>query len=68
MANRGEFIGSSFDKFSNKMTDGLSARNYIKGEDWENLLKYINQEAEAFFDIYQKLLEGIPKLLPKYNI
>ena len=65
MANRGKFKGSSFDKFSNKMTDGLSARNYIKVEDWDNLLKYINQEAEAFFEIYQKLLKGIPKLLPK---
>ncbi len=65
MANRGNFKGSSFDRFSKKMTDGLSARNYIKGEDWDNLLKYINQEADAFFEIYQKLLKGIPKLLPK---
>lgn len=65
MANKGEFIGSSFDKFSKKRTDGLLARNYIKDEDWKNLLKYINQEAEAFFEIYQRLLKGIPKLLPK---
>ena len=65
MANRGEFKGSTFDRFSNKTSDGLSASNYIKEKDWDNLLKYINQEAEAFFEIYQKLLKGIPKLLPK---
>ncbi|MHA1344709.1 MAG: hypothetical protein ACTSQG_12025 [Promethearchaeota archaeon] len=65
MANRGNFKGSSFNRFSKKMTDGLSANNYIKEKDWDNLLTYINEEADAFFEIYQKLIKGIPELLPK---
>ncbi len=65
IANRGNFKGSSFDKFSNKKTDGLSASYYIKNKDWSNLLKYITQEADAFFEIYQKLSKGIPELLPR---
>lgn len=65
MANKGKFTGASLDRFSNKKTDGLLARKYIKGEDWDNLLQYIDQEAEAFFEIYQRLLKHMPEFLLK---
>jgi len=65
IANKGNFKGSSLDNFSKKSGSGQQTRLYIKNKEWDNLLNYIKQEAEAFLDVYKILVKNIPTILKK---
>lgn len=64
LANYGSFQGSSLDRFSAKISSGRLARTYIQNKNWDRLLEYIKQEANAFLELYRKLIKEIPKILP----
>ncbi len=66
IANKGSFRGSSLDNFSKKAGSGKQIRLYIKNKEWDNLLKYIKQETEAFLEVYKILVENIPNILKKH--
>ncbi|MHA2298196.1 MAG: hypothetical protein ACXAEU_02635 [Candidatus Hodarchaeales archaeon] len=62
IANKGKFKGSSLDNFSSKASSGELAAKYIKEKDWDNLLKYIKEEAEVFFEVYRLLVKQLPRV------
>jgi len=67
IANRGKFKGSGLDNFSNKAGSGKLAAKYIAEKDWTKLLEYIEQEADAFLEVYRLLARNLPRIL-KRNI
>jgi len=65
IANKGKFKGSGLDSFSKKSGSGKQTILFIRNKEWDNLLKYIEQETEAFLDVYKILVKCIPKILKK---
>ena len=66
IANRGSFKGASLSNFSQKIGTGKDAAQYIRNKDWNKLIAYIQQETDAFLDLYSFLIEKLPPLFHSY--
>lgn len=65
--NGGEFYGSSLGNFSRKMEKGAVVPIFYEKKEYENIISYIENETEAYLEIWQKLLLIMPPLFPRVN-
>lgn len=65
LANHGKFKGSGLDQFTSKNKTGLHASRAYQQQDWESLINYIEEETEAFLDLYKKAIRNIPTFIKK---
>jgi len=63
MLNRGSFRGASLDKFSKKEVSGEHIAHWYENKEYKTIENYIQQETEAFIEIYMKIKENIDKII-----
>lgn len=61
--NNGSFMGATLNKFTGKTQTGDSIPKWYAKKDYPAIEKYIQDEAEEFIKLYQKLKERIPLVL-----
>lgn len=62
LMNGGQFKGAKLENFSPKMGSGDIVIRAIREGDYATIEHYIQQETEAFLDLYRVLLEEMPRL------
>lgn len=61
--NEGSFKGASLERFIGKKDTGAKIPEWYAKRDYVAIEKYIRDEAEGFIRFYQRLKEGIPRVL-----
>lgn len=62
-ANKGQFSGASLDNFSSKAHGGGKIHEWYYDKEYEEITKYIQKEAEAFLEVYSKVVKRLPSIL-----
>jgi len=65
--NGGEFYGSSLGNFSSKIDKGYIVPAFYKNKEYDKIIGYIQNETEAYLEIWQKLLKMLPPLFPRMD-
>jgi hypothetical protein len=61
LLNNGRFKGSSLRRFSAKQYDGSVIKEYYENKDYAAIERYIRNEAEAFIDLYRRIIKNSEK-------
>jgi len=68
LMNEGRFKGSSLDAFSTKKrTGGAAVVDMWRRKDYKGIEEYIREDAEAFFEIYVKIVPSLSELGRKFS-
>lgn len=65
MANHLSFKGSGLDKMTNKTMDGRQIPIWYNSQEYDKIEEYIQMEAKAFIDFFQKINISLPDLIKK---
>jgi hypothetical protein len=60
--NNGNFKGATLDSFTDKEHSGHKIPIWYKEEKYDDIIKYVRKEAEAFLTFWQKLKKELPQL------
>lgn len=63
LLNKGNFKGATLGKFTNKSQSGGIIKSYYENKQFEEIEKYIAEEANAYLDFLQKINSNIGKLI-----
>ena len=67
LMNKGEFKGSGLDKITGKKTDGSVIPKWYENKEYENIVKYVEDEAECFIKLNVWLHLEMPKFLERFK-
>jgi hypothetical protein len=60
--NRGKFKGSALNDFSKKKCNGSIIKQLVETKNYQAIIDYIEDEANAFIDTYKFIMEQLPKI------
>lgn len=63
MANNLSFRGSGLDQMTNKTMDGSNVPEWYNNKEYGKIEEYIQMEANAFIEFFQKCLKNLPGLI-----
>jgi len=61
LLNDGAFKGCGMHNFTAKKVDGSFVRTWYENKEYEKIMSYIKEEADAFIEFYQRACSIIPK-------
>jgi len=68
MMNKGKFKGASLNLFSEKELDPSKIPLWYEYREYDKIIEYIKQEAQAFLKLYKTLAEELPNIRRKLTV